>query len=66
VDTLKIVRDFLMLPLSQRWFIGERYGVERPDAKETDFDWSRRVMIAVKSQGKQSEFADLVEMAKSD
>ena len=64
-DPMKLVRDFLGLPLSQRRFLAERYGVTKSDPMEPDFERDKRTIIAVSEQGKQIEFALLVEEAKT-
>lgn len=64
-DPVSLIRDFFSLRLSQRRFLAERYGVTKVDPKETDLDFGKRTIMAVVDQGKQVEFAILVEAAKS-
>lgn len=64
-DPVNLVRDFLTLPLSQRRFLAERYGITKADPMEPDFERDKRTIMAVAEQGKQIEFALLVEEAKS-
>lgn len=59
-----LVRDFLRLPMSQRRFISERYGVTKTDPMESDFERDKRTIMTVAAQGKQVEFSLLVEAAK--
>ena len=64
-DPLKLIRDFCGLPLSQRRFIAERYGVTKLDPMEPDLEFIKRTINAVADQGKQVEFSLLVDEAKS-
>jgi hypothetical protein len=63
-DPMKLVRDFCSLPLSERRRIAEQYGVAKGDPMEPDFEKVRRTIDAVVEQGKQVEFALLVDEAK--
>lgn len=64
-NTIQLVRDFLGLPLSQRRFLAERYGVSKLDPMKSDFERDKRTIQMVAEHGKQIEFALLVENAKS-
>ncbi len=64
-DPVKLIRDFLGLPISQRRFIAERYGVTKLDPMEPDMERDKRTILTVAEQGKQIEFALLVDAAKS-
>lgn len=58
-----LMLDFLRLPLSQRRFLAERYGVFTPGESETERN--KRIIQAVIDQDKRDEFAALVAAAKS-
>ena len=64
MDARKTIYDFLTLPSSQRRFIAERYDAFVPG--ELEHERSKRVVAAVVAQGKQTEFAELVDAAKSN
>src|ERR1700722_17584033 len=64
-NPIKLVRDFFDLPLSQRRSLAERYGVIKSDPTEPDLERDKRTIMAVADQGKQIEFALLVDAAKS-
>jgi hypothetical protein len=61
---LALVRDFCSLPLSERRFIAESFGVTRADPMEPDLEIVKRTVKAVVDQNKRDEFAELVAAAK--
>lgn len=62
-NPVKLVMDYLSLPLSKRRSIAERYGAFTPG--EDEMKRSQRTIDAVIEQGKIVEFALLVNEAKS-
>lgn len=63
--TRSLVLDFFDLPMSERRAIAEWAGVKRTHPMERDFDYHKRLFIAVRDAGKVVEFAGRVALAKS-
>jgi hypothetical protein len=63
-DPMRLVRDFLSLPLSERRALAEHYGVTKGDPSEPDFERDKRTVSVVSEQDKLVEFSLLVDAAK--